>query len=143
MDKTNRKIIDILQSDGRISIAEIAKQVHLSAPAVTERIKRLEEQSIITGYNAKINCNNYGLPVEAMVLVRVFLGKEQDFIKFAKSRPEILEGYNVTGECAFVLKVATESIKKLDTFLEDVSGIGESKTMIILSEVTRKKISQY
>ena len=141
MDKINQKILGILQSDGRISFAELAKQVHLSAPAVAERVKRLEEQGVINGYKAQVNYHNMGLPIVAMVQVRVFTGKEPELIDFAKTRLEVVEGYNVTGERAFILKVATPSMLALDALLEDLSKIAESNTMMILSQVTSKTVN--
>lgn len=140
MDKINQKIVTILQSNARVSFAELAKQVHLSAPAVAERVKRLEEQGVIAGYSAKVDCHALGLPILALVQIKVFTGKEPALIAFAKSRKEVIEGFNVTGERAFILKVATSSMKALDSLLEDISKIAESNTMMILSEITSKSI---
>ena len=84
MDKINRNILHILQSEGRISFSELAKRVHLSAPAVAERVKRLEEESVITGYTATIDSHNMGLPITAMVQARVFIGKEPQILAFMK-----------------------------------------------------------
>ncbi len=141
MDKINRNILHILQSEGRISFSELAKRVHLSAPAVAERVKRLEEESVITGYTATIDSHNMGLPITAMVQARVFIGKEPQILAFMKERLEVVEGYNVTGERAFIMKVATDSMKALDGFLEDLSIMAESNTMMILSSVTRKPLT--
>lgn len=141
MDKINQKILGILQKNARISLADLAKQVHLSAPAVAERVKRLEEQNVIQEYVARIDSHQAGYPIEAIVRVRIFTGKEPTFFKFAQARQEIIEGYNVTGEYSFIMKVIVQSMRELDAFLEDVSAIGESETNIILSEVTRKVIN--
>lgn len=141
MDRINANIIAILQTNARISISELSKQVHLSAPAVAERVKRLEEQKIITGYQAKVDVTALGYPIEAMLQVKVFAGKEPEFMTFAKQRAEITECYNVTGEAAFICKIATLSMKTLDAFLEELSSIGESNTMMILSEVSQKKLA--
>ena len=134
MDKINRNILHILQSEGRISFSELAKRVHLSAPAVAERVKRLEEESVITGYTATIDSHNMGLPITAMVQARVFIGKEPQILAFMKERLEV-------GERAFIMKVATDSMKALDGFLEDLSIMAESNTMMILSSVTRKPLT--
>ena len=140
MDKINANIIEILQANARISISELAKQVHLSAPAVAERARRLEEHNIISGYHARVDITELGYPIEAMVQVKVFAGKEPLFIAFAKQRSEIIECYNVTGEAAFICKIAILSMKTLDAFLEELSSIGESNTMMILSEISRKTL---
>jgi Lrp/AsnC family leucine-responsive transcriptional regulator len=141
MDNINQKILDVLQKSARISLADLAKQVHLSAPAVAERVRRLEEQNVIHEYVARIDYHQAGYPIEAIVRVRVFSGKEPTFFKFAEARREIIEGYNVTGEYSFIMKVIVQSMRELDAFLEDVSVIAESETNIILSEVTRKVIN--
>ena len=135
MDAINLKIIEILQQDGRISFAELAKLVHLSAPAVAERVKRLEEAGIITGFQANVNLEKMGFPISVMVQAKAFLGKESEFMRMAKSRPEILECYNVTGEKAFMMKVAVNSMSQLDALLEAFSHICETNTMVILSTV--------
>jgi Lrp/AsnC family leucine-responsive transcriptional regulator len=135
IDAINSKIIGILQKDGRISFAELAKAVHLSAPAVAERVKRLEEAGVITGYRAQVDLEKLGYAISVMVQVKVFLGKEAAFVKLAKSRGEVRECYNVTGEKAFILKVAVQSMSVLDTLLEDFSHLAETNSMVILSTV--------
>jgi len=140
VDKINRKILTILQENGRISFADLGKKVHLSAPAVTERVKKLEDAGIITGYSASINFETLGYPIEAMIQVKVFLGKEVTFIKLAKSRSEIIECYNVTGDKAFLLKVIVPTMTKLDALLEEFSLISETSTMVVLSHVVESPI---
>ena len=135
MDEINHKIIEILQRDGRISFAELAKLVHLSAPAVAERVKRLEETSIITGFQANVNLEKMGFPISVMVQAKAFLGKESEFMRMAKARPEVLECYNVTGEKAFIMKVAVQAMSQLDVLLEDFSHIAQTDSMVILSTV--------
>jgi len=140
VDKINREILTILQENGRISFADLGKKVHLSAPAVTERVKKLEDAGIITGYSASINFETLGYPIEAMIQVKVFLGKEATFIKLAKSRSEIIECYNVTGDKAFLLKVIVPTMTKLDALLEEFSLISETSTMVVLSHVVESPI---
>lgn len=142
MDKINQEILAILQKDGRISFADLAKKVHLSAPAVTERVKKLEDAGVITGYRACVNLEQLGYPIEAMVQAKVFLGKEAIFIQLSKSRPEIIECYNVTGDKAFLLKVIVPTMSKLDALLEQFSLISETSTMVVLSHVVADAVVQ-
>ena len=132
MDKINREILTTLQENGRISFADLGKKVHLSAPAAAERVKKLEDAGVIAGYRASVNFEQLGYPIEAMIQVKVFLGKEAMFIKLAKSRSEIIECYNVTGDKAFLLKVIVPAMTKLDTLLEEFSLISETSTMVVL-----------
>lgn len=142
MDKINRDILTILQENGRISFADLGKKVHLSAPAVTERVKKLEDAGLITGYRASVNFERLGYPIEAMIQVKVFLGKESAFIQLVKSHSEIIECYNVTGDKAFLLKVIVPAMTKLDTLLEEFSLISETNTMIVLSHIIEESVIQ-
>ncbi len=142
MDKINREILDTLQRNGRISFADLGKKVHLSAPAVTERVKKLEDAGVITGYSASVNLERLGYPIEVMIQVKVFLGKEALFIQLAKSRSEIIECVNVTGDKAFLLKVIVPTMIKLDTLLADFSLISETNTMVVLSHVVGNTVIQ-
>lgn len=135
MDKINREILKTLQKNGRISFADLGKKVHLSAPAVTERVKKLEETGVIKGYRASIDFEQLGYPIEAMIQAKVFLGKESTFIKLAKSKKEVIECYNVTGDKAFLLKVIVPAMARLDALLEEFSHISETSTMVVLSHV--------
>lgn len=140
MDKINREILSILQTNGRISFADLGKKVHLSAPAVTERVKKLEDAGVITGYRASIDLERLGYPIETMVQAKVFLGKESTFIQLVKSRSEIIECYNVTGDKAFLLKIIVPSMTKLDTLLEEFSFISETSTMVVLSHLIKDTV---
>lgn len=142
MDKINREILDILQKNGRISFADLGKKVHLSAPAVTERVKKLEDAGVITGYRASVNLERLGYPIEVMIQVKVFLGKEALFIQLAKSRSEIIECFNVTGDKAFLLKVIVSTMTKLDALLEEFSLISETSTMVVLSQIVGNTVIQ-
>lgn len=140
MDKINQQILATLQENGRISFAELGKTVHLSAPATAERVKKLEDAGIITGYQASLNIERLGYPIEAMVQAKVFMGQETAFIKLAKSRAEVIECYNVTGDKAFLLKVIIPTMNKLDALLEDFSLISETNTMVVLSQLIEKPV---
>ena len=139
LDAINWKIIKILQQDARISFAELGKAVHLSSPAVAERVKRLEEQGVIQGYRADIDLDKLGYPIVAQVQARVFLGKEPEFIAFVKSLNGVLECTNVTGEKAFLLKIAASSMKELDQLLEGFSKLSETNSMIVLSQIVTQR----
>jgi Lrp/AsnC family leucine-responsive transcriptional regulator len=143
LDATNWKIISILQQNARISFAELGKAVHLSAPAVAERVKKLEESGVVTGYTAQVDLDKLGYPIIAQVQARVFLGKEPEFIDFIKSITGVIECSNVTGEKAFLLKVVATSMKELDKLLESFSKLCETNSMIVLSQiVTDRAVEQ-
>lgn len=132
-DTTNRKIIAALQENARISYAELGKQVHLSAPAVAERIRKLESAGIITGYTLKIDLDKLGYPIVALVQCKVFRTKERKFKALVLSYDEVIECYNVTGEQAFLVKLAVETMVQLDAILESFCDLSDTHTMMILS----------
>ena len=134
MDNINWKILEILQQNARISFADLAKAVHLSAPAVAERVKRLEEQGVIEGFTTRINLDKIGLVIRAVVQVKVFTGKEGEFVRLANGSKHVLSCTNVTGEKAYMLRVAVSRMSQLDELLEDFSKVAETNTMVELSQ---------
>lgn len=133
MDNINQKILTILQKNARISFSDLAKKVHLSAPAVADRVKKLEENGTIKKYRTELDIENAGYAITAMVQVKVFFGRENDFIQLAKQQPEILECHNVTGEKSYLLKVVLTKMSELDALLEKFSNLSETNSMILLS----------
>ena len=97
LDATDWRIIEMLQADGRLPIAALAKRIGLSQPAASERVKRLESRGVIEGYAARINFQAVGLDILAIVRVRTTFEKLQDCLRLFASMPEILEVYGVRG----------------------------------------------
>lgn len=133
LDQINRRILLALQSDARLSYAELGKRVHLSAPAVAERIRKLELAGVIEGYSLSVNLDKLGLPIVALIQCRVYPAKERQFKALLLTIPDILECYNTTGEQAFVIKVASPTMSRLDQVLEQLVDLSDTNTMMILS----------
>ncbi|WP_293269063.1 Lrp/AsnC family transcriptional regulator [Neptunomonas sp.] len=133
IDNINRRILKALQHNARISYAELGKQVHLSAPAVAERIRKLEQEGVISGYSVSVDMDKLGLPVVAIVQCTVFRAMERQFKELLLTIPDMIECYNVTGEQAFVIKMATVSMARLDEILELFGDMSDTNTMMILS----------
>jgi Lrp/AsnC family transcriptional regulator, leucine-responsive regulatory protein len=140
MDKINWKLIQALESNGRLSFAELGKLVHLSAPAVAERVRKLEEQGVITGYGARINLEKVGIPITALVECEVYRAKEREFKALILGLDEVVDCYNVTGSSAFILKVAVASMSTLDVLLERLIDLSDTKTMMILSNPIKREL---
>ncbi|WP_246942394.1 Lrp/AsnC family transcriptional regulator [Bacillus pinisoli] len=138
MDSINRKIIDILQVDGRISMTELGKKIALSVPAVTERVKKLEEQGVIEGYRAQINSNKINKSVKAFILVKTHRCKA--FREFCKENPHVIECHRLTGEYSYLVKVVTETNDFLEEFIDATMEYGEPYTMINLSSPIQNKV---
>ena len=133
LDAINRKILAALQENARISYAELGKKVHLSAPAVAERMRKLESAGVITGYSLEINLDKVGYPIVALVQCKVYRTKEREFKALVLSYDEVIECHNVTGEQAFLVKLAIESMSQLDDILEAFIDFSDTNTMMILS----------
>ncbi len=135
MDTTDRKIIKYLEENGRATIKEIAQNVNLSSPAVTERIKRLEEQEVIKGYHAEINYMKLGKSMQAMVSVDVDLKKFDKFCQFCHEKDSILSLVHIIGPYNALLMVAVEDADELSRLLAQINIFGVSQTSVILNKV--------
>src|SRR5437660_12901841 len=110
LDETDMRILEALQRDGRASYAELARAVSMSASAVTERVRRLEESGVICGYSAVVDPGQLGLGILAFVRLRYPTGNYKPFHDLVATTPEIMEAHHVTGEDCFMLKVLARSM---------------------------------
>lgn len=140
MDATDARLLARLQRDGRATQLELAKAVGLSQPAVAERIRKLEEKGILTGYAARVDAAKLGYDVTAFVGVAI--EHPRFFAAFGrkvKTLPEVLECHRVAGEDSYVLKVRTRSTRTLDHLLVDVlrtiPGVTRTQTTIVLASI--------
>ncbi|RIX49360.1 Lrp/AsnC family transcriptional regulator [Paenibacillus nanensis] len=131
MDNIDLKIMSILHDNARITVSEMSRMVSMSQPAVTERLRKLEEREVITGYRAKISPAKLGKYTTAFVLFKSNNCKE--FETFCEAAPEIIDFYRTSGEYNYLLKVVTETSESLETFLEACNAFGFSTTLVVLS----------
>lgn len=129
-DDVDRSILAELQADGRVSFSELGRRVGLSAPAVTERVRRLETQGVITGYRAIVDLEAVGLPIEAIVRVRDNSGRIE---KVLGDHPEVLEARHVTGEDCWVIRVAVAAMRDLETIVGRFGKYGPTTTSLVFS----------
>jgi len=134
----NAGILQQLEADARISITEIGKRVGLSGPAVSERIKKMEDEGIITGYTTNIDYDTIGLTVNAFITLKSSL-THAGVLKKIEEIPEILECYSITGYNCLMMKVATATTKRLEAIIGQLQQFGETNTSIILSEAFKKR----
>ncbi len=138
IDDNDRKILNIVQEDARISNAEIARQVGLAPSAVLERIRKLEERGVIRGYAAKIDAAEVGLGLTAFIAVRTHeCCGETD--KFLAEIPEVLEVHDVAGEESYLLKVRVKNTEHLSRLLRErlknVPNVALTKTTVVLQTI--------
>ncbi|MFF7178793.1 AsnC family transcriptional regulator [Streptomyces sp. NPDC008121] len=142
-DATDWRIIEALQSQGRASFAELARAVSMSASAVTERVRRLEETGVIAGYTAVVDPERLGLPILAFVRLRYPHGNYKPFHDLLEATPEVLEAHHVTGDDCFVLKVAARSMQHLEEISGKVMTLGSVTTSVVYSSpLPRRAISR-
>ena len=133
LDNIGWKLIVELQQDARVPFAELGRRVGLSTPAVTERVRRLEEAGIIAGYHAEIDHSRLGLPVLAFVRVNVLGSELSRFAKKAAERPEVLEVHRVTGAESFIIKVAVRNQSNLEKVIDSLMPYLATTTSLVLS----------
>jgi Lrp/AsnC family leucine-responsive transcriptional regulator len=133
MDITDHKIIEMLQSDGRISMKDLGKIVGLTSPAVSERVKRLEEAGIITGYKAIVNPEKLNKIIKAFITVGLPGDKYKEFLELAQNKNSIIECHHITGDDCLVLKVIVKNMDELEKLIDDIKALGRTKTSVILS----------
>lgn len=142
-DATDWRILHALQHQGRATFAELARAVSMSASAVTERVRRLEEAGVISGYTAVVDQERLGLPVLAFVRLRYPHGNYKPFHDLLDTTPEILEAHHVTGDDCFVLKVATRSMSHLEQVAGRIGALGSVTTSVVYSSpLPRRPISR-
>lgn len=132
-DPTNVGLLRALLDRPRISISELARQVGMSAPAVRERVKRLEDAGLITGCRLELDPALLGYPVAVMIRLRPMPGQLPKIIALAKSTPRIVECHRITGEDCFIMRAHLESIESLDALLDQFLVYGQTTTSIIQS----------
>ena len=137
LDDLDFKILTTLQQNGRTKRNELAEQVGLSVPSVSERLKKLEDNKIIEGYYTKVNKQAFGYDILAFILVMMDSSKHyKDLIKHIDKHPNILECHSVLGEGSHLLKVLvknTESLEKLLSEVQTWPGVTGTKTTYVLS----------
>ncbi|WP_329123255.1 Lrp/AsnC family transcriptional regulator [Streptomyces sp. NBC_01353] len=142
-DATDWHILQALQTEGRASFAELARAVSMSASAVTERVRRLEEAGVIAGYTAVVDQERLGLPILAFVRLRYPNGNYKPFHDLVGTTPEILEAHHVTGDDCFVIKVAARSMKHLEEISGKIATLGSVTTNVVYSSpLPRRPISR-
>lgn len=139
LDNLNWKILKCLQLNARQSNAEIGRQVGISSPAVSERIKKMEDLGIIEGYKAIVSPFDVGYQLKAIITLRAFMGKLKPFLEKVKTFDEVINCYRITGDENIVMEVVLKNHNHLEAFIDQLIIYGESKTQIILSRVIKQK----
>jgi Lrp/AsnC family leucine-responsive transcriptional regulator len=139
LDSTNRRLLRELEQDARLSIAELGRRLNLSAPAVAERMQRLERAGVIRGYRAELDPKALGFPIAVVVRVRPASRQLQKIPEIARETPEVVECHRITGEDCFFLQVHLRSMDDLEEILDRFTPFGQTTTSIIHSSPVARR----
>jgi Lrp/AsnC family transcriptional regulator, leucine-responsive regulatory protein len=133
LDPINLLLLAELQEDARVSVAELGRRINLSAPAVAERLGRLERGGVILGYRAEVDPKALGFPLAAVVRVRPGPGQLPRIPEIARDTPEVVQCRRITGEDCFILELHLRSIDDLEEILDRFVLCGQTTTSIVHS----------
>jgi len=133
LDARNVKLLRLLRDDPRRSVSEMARRIGMSAPAVRERIQRLEESGIIRGYRLELDARALGYPISAFLRVRPMPGKLAKIGELAQRLPQVVECHRITGEDCFVMRLYLERLEDLDPLLDRFLAYGQTTTSLVQS----------
>jgi Lrp/AsnC family transcriptional regulator, leucine-responsive regulatory protein len=133
IDPVNIRLLDELRRNPRISMSELARRLDMSSPAVTDRVQRLEDIGVITGYRLELDPGALGRPVAAFVRIRPGPGQLNRIADLARETPEVVECHRITGEDCFLMKVYVAEIDKLEEVLDRFLMYGQTTSSIVQS----------
>lgn len=139
LDSINKAILKLLQEDAKQSNTAIARVVGISSPAVSERIKKLEDTGVIQGYKTLVSSEHLGYNLKAIITLKAFMGKLKPFLKKVRSYDEVINCYRVTGDENIVMEIILRDQRHLEALIDELIAYGETKTQIVLSQVIDHK----
>ncbi len=147
LDQIDHKLLEILQSNGKITNAQLSKEIGLSPAPTLERVKKLENSGIIESYHAQIDREKVGLGVMTFVQVTLSGHRKsitESFVNTIERVPEIIECHHVTGSCDFLLKVIAKDIASYQRLImetiNEIEVVASTQTMVILSTFKNTKV---
>ncbi|MDM8237864.1 Lrp/AsnC family transcriptional regulator [Pseudoflavonifractor phocaeensis] len=135
MDQIDEKIIDILQKNGRISMQKLAKELPMSVPATCDRVKKLEDAGVITGYTATVDFTKLGKTVNAFILCSLRIGELESNIRWARRTPQIVAAYTIAGRYSLLLQVACKDMAEYQELINTLYTCSVVECCIIIKEI--------
>jgi Lrp/AsnC family leucine-responsive transcriptional regulator len=140
LDEVDQALIGLLADNARLSTAELARSVGLSAPSVAERLRRLEEDGVVKGYTVELDPKALGYTLTAIVRIRPLLGQLHTVERLLVESPEVVECDKVTGEDCFVARYLLRSIEELDPILERIAQRAQTSTSIVKASPVKRRL---
>ena len=133
MDELDHKILKLLSINARMSVKEIADRVSLTSPAVSSRIRKLEQTGVIDGYTVSLNRPKGQAGIDAIIGVSAPPGNSEQLMQLMTERPEVLQCFHVTGDHSFMVRVSCPDMQHLENLILAFQKLGRTNTQIILS----------
>jgi Lrp/AsnC family transcriptional regulator, leucine-responsive regulatory protein len=142
LDSKDHAILAALQADGRAPLSELGRRIGLSQPAMSERVRRLEDRGVITGYSARIDPSALGLSTSAIIRLRTTHEHIAACLKRFADMPQVIEVHRVTGEDCFVIRVIVPAPSELEDLVDALARFGPVTTSVILRSEPPKAIQR-
>jgi Lrp/AsnC family transcriptional regulator, leucine-responsive regulatory protein len=133
LDATNRRLLEELQGDARLSLAELGRRVGLSSPAVADRLARLERDGVITGYRVTVDPRAVGFALSAVIRIRPAPRQISKVADVARDTPEVVECHRVTGDDCFYMRAHVRDVGHLEELIDRFTPFGQTTTSIVQS----------
>ncbi|MDN4081786.1 Lrp/AsnC family transcriptional regulator [Paenibacillus polymyxa] len=138
IDEIDYKIMKLLQHDARMTISQISKEISMSQPSVKERMTKLEERGIISGYNAVFNLRELNRGTTTFILVKT--EHCQELIDFCKKAKEVTDLFRISGEFNYLIKVQSASVEEIAEFQDSLVKLGPSKSHICMKNILENRV---
>ncbi|MGE8206954.1 Lrp/AsnC family transcriptional regulator [Heyndrickxia sp. NPDC080065] len=135
IDEIDKKIIDELRQNSRLSMSELGRRINLSSPSVTERVRQMESFGIIKKYTLEIDYLKLGLPIHCIIEATIKNGDYKSFKKYIEELPNVEFCYRIAGNTCYMIKMQFETFSKAEEFIDNVSPIAHTVTHFIFSQV--------
>lgn len=140
LDDLDRKLLDILSANARISLKELAAEAGLSSPSTADRLRKLDERGVIAGYTVDVDPVSLGYRLQAVVRVRPMPGMLHIVEKLIVETPEFVECDKVTGDDCFIAKLLVKDMEQLDKILDRIAEKAETNTSIVKSSPVKRRL---
>lgn len=135
IDEIDKKILDELNNNSRLSIIELGRRVNLTSPSVSERVRQMESVGVIKKYALEVNHEKLGLPIHCIIEATIKNGNYNSFKSYIENLPNVEFCYRITGNACYMLKIHFENFAKAEEFIDTVSTIAQTVTHFILSKI--------
>ncbi|MFC4634451.1 Lrp/AsnC family transcriptional regulator [Dokdonia ponticola] len=135
VDSIDKKLLEILKENARLSFADLGRKINLSPSAVRERVQKMEDIGVIKKYSIQIDNQKIGYDIEAFILLKVFQGQLKYVIQQITKFPQITEAHRITGSQNIHLKVVLKNQLELQNLIDQLMSLGDTNTFLILSKI--------